>query len=87
VVPRGSHAAGGAAAMAPGTLLAGAKDCPTSAHFNREVPMFILLAILLAIAWLGGFTVMHVSSTLIHLLLILAVVSLIAHVARGRRVT
>jgi len=49
--------------------------------------MFILLAILLVIAWLGGFTVMHVGSALIHLLLILAVISLIAHVVRGRRVT
>lgn len=49
--------------------------------------MFILLAIILAIAWLGGFTVMHVSSGLIHLLLILAVVSVVVHLVRGRRVT
>jgi hypothetical protein len=48
--------------------------------------MFILLAIILAIAWLGGFTVLHVSSMAIHLLLVFAVVSIILHFARGRRV-
>jgi hypothetical protein len=49
--------------------------------------MFMLLALILAIAWIGGFTVMHVSSAAIHLLLILAVVSVILHIVRGRRVT
>lgn len=49
--------------------------------------MFILLAIILAIAWLGGFTVLHVSSMAIHLLLLFALVSLIMHFARSRRVT
>jgi hypothetical protein len=46
--------------------------------------MFMLLAFILAIAWIAGFTVMHVSSALIHVLLVLAVVSVIVHVARGR---
>jgi hypothetical protein len=52
-----------------------------------DPPMFILLAIILAIAWVAGFTVMHVSSALIHLLLVLAVVSVIVHLARGRGAT
>jgi hypothetical protein len=47
--------------------------------------MFILLAIILAMAWIFGFTVYHVASAGIHLLLILAVVSIIVHVVRGRR--
>jgi hypothetical protein len=47
--------------------------------------MFLLLAIILAIAWIGGFTVMHVSSAAIHLLLVLAVISVIFHFVRGRR--
>jgi len=47
--------------------------------------MLLLLAILLALAWLGGFTVMHVSGALIHLLLVLAVISLVLHIVRGRR--
>ena len=49
--------------------------------------MFIVLALILAIAWIGGFAVMHVSSMAIHLLLLFALVSVIMHVVRGRRVT
>jgi hypothetical protein len=46
--------------------------------------MFLLLAIILAAAWIAGFTVMHVSSFAIHLLLILAIASVILHLFRGR---
>jgi hypothetical protein len=49
--------------------------------------MFIVLAVILAIAWIGGFTVMHVSSYAIHILLLLALVSIVMHFVRGRRVT
>jgi hypothetical protein len=49
--------------------------------------MFLLLAALLAIAWIGGFTVMHVSSMAVHILLLLALVSVLMHFVRGRRVT
>ena len=41
--------------------------------------MFIILFVLLLLAWLGGFLVFHVSSALIHLLLLLAAISLIVH--------
>ena len=44
----------------------------------------VLFAILL-IAWIGGFTVFHVASALIHLLLVFAVISLILHFAMGTR--
>ena len=37
----------------------------------------------LLIAWLGGFTVFHVAGALIHLLLVLAVISLILHFVMG----
>ena len=47
--------------------------------------LMTIFAILLVI-WLLGFTVFHVASGLIHLLLILAVVSLVMHFVRGRRV-
>jgi hypothetical protein len=47
-----------------------------------EVIMLIALAVLLAIAWVLGFTVMKVSSVAIHLLILFAVVSLIAHFFR-----
>jgi hypothetical protein len=49
--------------------------------------MFIILAIVLAIAWVFGFAVYHVASAGFHLLLALAVVSLIVHFARARRLT
>jgi hypothetical protein len=49
--------------------------------------MFILLAIILALAWITGFTVLHVSSAFIHLLLIVAVVAVIVRLLRGRGVT
>ena len=48
--------------------------------------MFITLAAVLVLLWLGGFLVFHVSSALIHVLLILAVVSLVVHLIRPRTV-
>jgi hypothetical protein len=47
--------------------------------------MFLILAVVLVILWLGGFFVMHVSSFAIHLLIIFAVISLIMHFVGGRR--
>ena len=45
--------------------------------------MLILLAAVLFIAWILGFTVFHVASAAIHVLIIVAVISLIAHFVRG----
>jgi hypothetical protein len=45
--------------------------------------MFLVLFIILLILWLGGFLLMHVSSFLIHLLLIAAIIALILHFVRG----
>lgn len=47
--------------------------------------MLLILFVLLLVCWILGFTVMHVSSFLIHLLLIAAVISLILHFVRGGR--
>lgn len=47
--------------------------------------MFLLLAVILVLLWIGGFVVFHVSGFLIHLLLIFAVISLIVHFVSGRR--
>jgi hypothetical protein len=49
---------------------------------SAEVIMLIALAVLLAIAWVLGFTVMKVSSVAIHLLILFAVVALIGHFFR-----
>ena len=46
--------------------------------------MLLALAVLLAIAWLLGFSVFHVGSAAIHLLIVLAVIALIVHLVQGR---
>ena len=45
--------------------------------------MILILAIIFGVAWLLGFTVFHVASAAIHVLLALAVVSVIVHFVRG----
>jgi hypothetical protein len=47
--------------------------------------MFLILAVVLVLLWIGGFALFHVSSLLIHLLLIFAVISIIMHFIGGRR--
>jgi hypothetical protein len=44
--------------------------------------MFIALFIILLLLWIFGFTAMHVAGFAIHLLLILAIISLIIHFVR-----
>lgn len=46
--------------------------------------MLLALAVILAIAWLLGFSVFHVASAAIHILVVLAVVALIVHFVQGR---
>ncbi|HTC66089.1 MAG TPA: lmo0937 family membrane protein [Candidatus Acidoferrum sp.] len=48
--------------------------------------MFLVLFIILLLLWLGGFLVFHVSSALIHLLLLFAVISIIVHFFQRRPV-
>ena len=45
--------------------------------------MLMLLAIALLVAWVLGFTVFHVASAAIHLLLILAVVGVVMYFVRA----
>ena len=47
--------------------------------------MLIALAVLLAVAWLLGFTVFHVALGVIHVLIALAVVAVIVHFVQGSR--
>lgn len=46
--------------------------------------MFIVLAIILGLAWVLGFTVMKVTSFALHALILIAVVSVVMHFVRGR---
>jgi hypothetical protein len=46
--------------------------------------MFMTLFVVLLVLWLLGFFAFHVAGGLIHLLLIIAVISLVVHFFRGR---
>jgi hypothetical protein len=46
--------------------------------------MFITLFAVLLVLWLLGFFAFHIASGLIHILLIVAVISLVIHLFRGR---
>jgi hypothetical protein len=47
--------------------------------------IFTILFIVLLVAWLLGWGVFHVAGGLIHILLIVAVISLILHFVRGAK--
>jgi hypothetical protein len=47
--------------------------------------MFVTLGFILLVAWLLGLGVFHVAGGLIHLLLVLAVISILWHIITGRR--
>jgi hypothetical protein len=46
--------------------------------------MLGIIAAILVVCWLLGFFVLHVSSFLIHILLIFAVIAIVMHFLRGR---
>ncbi|MCU1330069.1 MAG: hypothetical protein JWN34_5439 [Bryobacterales bacterium] len=46
--------------------------------------MLAILAVVLLVAWLLGISVFHVAGAAIHILIILAVISLVMHFVRGR---
>jgi hypothetical protein len=47
--------------------------------------MYLLLALILVLIWIGSFVLYHVTGFLIHLLLIFAVISLVLHFVRGKK--
>jgi len=49
--------------------------------------MLLILALIFGISWMLGFTVFHVASSAIHLLIILAVICIVVHLIRGRGAT
>ena len=55
-------------------------DKENAMFFSR----FLILSIVLFVAWILGYVAFPVAGGLIHLLLIVAVISLIVHFARGR---
>jgi uncharacterized membrane protein len=53
--------------------------------FGGHVSIFTIFFIVLLIGWLLGVGVFHVTGGLIHILLVLAAISLILHFVRGAR--
>lgn len=48
---------------------------------------FLVIAFLLLILWVGSFLLFHLTSGLIHLLLLFAVISFVVHLFAGSRTT
>lgn len=49
--------------------------------------MFLIVAVVLAVLWGLGWFAFHAAGGLIHLLLLVALISVVVHFMRGRRVT
>ena len=49
--------------------------------------MLLLIGIVLLVLWVLGFLTFHVAGSLIHLLLLFAVISIVWHLIAGRRAT
>jgi hypothetical protein len=49
---------------------------------TEEISMFLALFVVLLIMWLMGFFAFHIAGGLIHILLIVAVISLVVHFVR-----
>jgi hypothetical protein len=47
--------------------------------------MFLLIALILVLAWAGFFFLFHITAFLIHILLIFALISLVFHFISGRK--
>jgi len=53
---------------------------------KKEVTvMFLILAIVLFVLWIGGFIIFKSAGLLIHLLLLFAVISIVMHFISGKR--
>ncbi len=48
--------------------------------------MWLALAMILILLWIGGFLLFHIAAFALHVLLIVAAVALIIHLFSGRRV-
>ena len=50
-----------------------------------SVSIFTILFVILLVAWVLGWGVFHVASAMIHILLVVALISLVLHFIRGPR--
>ncbi len=56
-----------------------------TADEKKEREMLLAVAVILGILWLVLFFALHMTSFAIHIIIILAVISLIAHLFTGRK--
>jgi uncharacterized membrane protein len=56
-----------------------------SAYAASEVSMLLVIGIALLALWAFGFFAFHVAGGLIHILIIFAIISFLAHLFMGRR--
>ena len=47
--------------------------------------MFLILAVVLVLLWVGGFFIFHITSFLIHLLLLFAIISVVMNFVGGSK--
>ena len=81
---QGDGGAGGVPATSEAIFcLSCATEC---AERKKEVQVFLTLFAVLLVLWLLGFFAFHVAGGLIHVLLIVALISLVLHVFRGRSI-
>jgi hypothetical protein len=67
------------------TLAVGVLEVPAVADSRtREISMLLGLFIVLLIMWMLGFFAFHVAGALIHILLVVALISLVMHLFMGR---
>ena len=59
-------------------------DCHTLGYKREFKDMLAIIATILIVLWLLGFLAFHISTGLIHVLLVIGIVMLIAHFFRGR---
>lgn len=52
---------------------------------NARIATYLVICFLLLLAWIIGFIVFRLAGALIHILLILALISLVLHFVRGSR--
>jgi hypothetical protein len=62
------------------------REAPCTAPVRKKVSaMFLILAVVLFIVWIGSFLAFKTAGILIHLLLLFAILSIVMHFISGKR--
>lgn len=66
-------------------LILGRSDVILSASSNKSNPMLLTIGLVLAALWLIGFIGFHVVGWFIHILLVVAIITILLRIIRGKR--